>query len=349
MQSELLIILAIVTGLALGLFIGWLFFRKTKIGPIESALNSKWETKLAESEKNYELKIERLKGENDKNLRDLQENWSTRYLNDLGDLKIRFQEAEKIIKKKSVAASRRTLVGKFIEKFVPFIKKFGFVPSDMQFLGQPIDYIVFEGLHEDNIKKIGFIEVKSGKSTLTKREKSLKNAIEKKNVYWKEVHIDTVEKEGIDKEIETKESQVTNIYEELDRKFAAVKALSVAAKKNDDRPEEEYIVNCPHCDEEVALDLDETDIDALKKGEEITFICDACGKKFDIDKSDVEDEETHLRGAAGERTYECPECGKEFSLNKKKLEILEKEGEVEGTCPHCKEEVLISKNDPSPH
>lgn len=119
-------------------------------------------------------------------------------------LRLEFKESEKDIRQKSLSSSRRSLVGKFIERFVPFLEKFNYSPSDAHFLGQPIDYIIFDGLNEDNVKKIVFMEVKSGNSSLTQREKSLKTAIQNKEVYWEEMRVNTANSQDIDKDLELK-------------------------------------------------------------------------------------------------------------------------------------------------
>ena len=54
--------------------------------------------------------------------------------------------------------------------------------------------------------KIIFVEVKTGQSKLTKREKSLKETIEKKRVGWKEINIDTADENTPDKEMENEEN-----------------------------------------------------------------------------------------------------------------------------------------------
>jgi len=120
-------------------------------------------------------------------------------------LRLEFKEAEKDIRQKSLSSSRRSLIGKFIERFVPFLEKFNYSPSDAHFLGQPVDYIIFDGLNEDNVKKVVFMEVKSGNSTLTQREKSLKRAIQNKQVFWEEMNVDTTNSHEIDKDLEPKE------------------------------------------------------------------------------------------------------------------------------------------------
>ena len=71
--------------------------------------------------------------------------------------------------------------GKSFEHFVPFIKDF---PADREktvFLGMPIDFISFD---EDSVK---FIEVKTGQSQLSKKQKFIKKQIEDGKVEFKEV------------------------------------------------------------------------------------------------------------------------------------------------------------------
>lgn len=85
--------------------------------------------------------------------------------------------------KQSQSQLRSTYVkfGKSFEHFVPFIKDF---PADREkttFLGMPIDLISFD---EDTIK---FIEVKTGSSQLSSKQKYIKNQIEQGRVEFKEV------------------------------------------------------------------------------------------------------------------------------------------------------------------
>lgn len=121
---------------------------------------------------------------------------------DLQELKDEFRDSKKDIQQKSVSSSRRSLVGKFIEKFIPFLDKIKHQPSDMHFLGSPIDYISFDGAGDGEVDKITFIEVKTGNSKLTKREESIKRAVKNKRVFWEEVNIDT---NGERPDIENKE------------------------------------------------------------------------------------------------------------------------------------------------
>ena len=60
---------------------------------------------------------------------------------------------------------------------------FKYNPKDARFIGSPIDFIVFDGLSEGEIRKIVLVEVKAGESPqLTRREKQIANAIKNKAV-----------------------------------------------------------------------------------------------------------------------------------------------------------------------
>lgn len=233
------LIILIIISILVGYFIGKYFAERKKFGEKEKILKAQWEKKIVEIEKEYEIKLEKgnsllreLREENNTRLEKLSREWQIKYIQDIEELKKLFKESEKIIKAKSVSSSRRSLVGKFIEKFIPFLKKLPYEPSDMHFLGQPVDYIVFQGLHKDEVDEIVFVEVKTGQSKLTKREKSLKKTIEKKNVSWKEIDINTNDNNFPYKEITNEDTSIDNIYELIEKKVSSVKDKSINFKDN---------------------------------------------------------------------------------------------------------------------
>lgn len=89
----------------------------------------------------------------------------------------------KIKKDLSLRKSREVIFGQSAEKVAPFLNLFGFDPQKSQFLGQPIDYIVFD---ED---EICLVEIKTGKARLTKKQREIKKLVEDKKISWKEVRI----------------------------------------------------------------------------------------------------------------------------------------------------------------
>ena len=73
---------------------------------------------------------------------------------------------------------RANIKGKVAETFAPFLPNFPFKPSECKFIGDPIDYLVFEGLEERNIKGIHLLEVKSDSAKLSKHQKQVKEIID---------------------------------------------------------------------------------------------------------------------------------------------------------------------------
>ena len=92
--------------------------------------------------------------------------------------------------KNRLDTSRAVLKGQIGEQIVPLLGNFPYLLSELRFIGAPIDYLVFKGIDNNNIEEIVFLEIKSGKSKLSKREKSLKEAVLDKKVSWREIYLD---------------------------------------------------------------------------------------------------------------------------------------------------------------
>ena len=122
------------------------------------------------------------------------------------ELKIKIQETRKETLKKSRAVIR----GQATEHLAPFILK-DTNPKDYRFLGNPVDYIHFEGLSNiidrtsDEITSVNFIDIKTGSSSLNKNQRRIRDAIEQNRVQFLTINLD--------KEIE-KENDKTRIQQE---------------------------------------------------------------------------------------------------------------------------------------
>jgi predicted Holliday junction resolvase-like endonuclease len=92
-------------------------------------------------------------------------------------------------RKDAVLRSRNVISGKMLEQIAPYLPNFPYNPADIRFLGSPIDFVVFEGMCEKEIKRVIFVEVKSNKSSLNGQEKKLKEAIQEKKVSWEEFRL----------------------------------------------------------------------------------------------------------------------------------------------------------------
>lgn len=93
-------------------------------------------------------------------------------------------------RKHSVATSRAVVTGQVKEHLLPLLPEWKYNPRDAKFLGQPVDFLVFEGLSEDRVDRVVFVEVKSGKSaSLSRRERALRDAVEEGRVAYEVVRL----------------------------------------------------------------------------------------------------------------------------------------------------------------
>lgn len=99
-------------------------------------------------------------------------------------------------KKRSNDMQRNVLKGQIAEQLTPFISDFPFHASACQFLGKPIDYVIFHQLDECerdecswNDVKIIFADVKTGSAKLNKRQQIVQHAILNKQVEFRELRI----------------------------------------------------------------------------------------------------------------------------------------------------------------
>jgi predicted Holliday junction resolvase-like endonuclease len=99
------------------------------------------------------------------------------------------EKREKEIKEEAIKRSARVLAGKTLEKLVPFFENFPYNPQDARWLGDPIDFVIFDGLSSGEPSKIAFCEVKSGESRLTKQQEKIREIVKKKKVEWSEFRV----------------------------------------------------------------------------------------------------------------------------------------------------------------
>ena len=88
---------------------------------------------------------------------------------------LRFQEEQydKLLGQKKSSEVR---TGKITEQLSPFLNDYPLAPETAKFIGDPIDFVHFD---ED---KITFVEVKSGKSQLSRKQKDIKELVEQGKV-----------------------------------------------------------------------------------------------------------------------------------------------------------------------
>jgi len=92
-------------------------------------------------------------------------------------------------RKSAVMQSRAVLGGKFTEQMVPFFPDFNYDPTEVRFIGSPIDMVVFPGMAQNDPQEIVILEVKTGRSAgLTPVQKKIRQLIEDGMVRWEELY-----------------------------------------------------------------------------------------------------------------------------------------------------------------
>jgi len=87
----------------------------------------------------------------------------------------------------AVQRSQAVTVGKVYEQLVPYLPEFPFNPKDARFLGSPVDFVVFDGLDDGQVRRIVFLEVKTAASALSGRERRVRDVIKAGRVEWSEL------------------------------------------------------------------------------------------------------------------------------------------------------------------
>ena len=115
----------------------------------------------------------------------------------IAELELEHQQALTHAQKRSVNTSRTVLKGKMAEQLAPIMPQFEYLPSDAKFLGDPVDYVVFDGYTDlrdgegrpEDIE-IVLIDIKSGGARLTKGQVAIAQAIQAGRVRFETVRID---------------------------------------------------------------------------------------------------------------------------------------------------------------
>lgn len=88
-------------------------------------------------------------------------------------------------RQQSVAQSHATVTGKVQEQIASLYPEFEYNPRDARFIGSPIDFVVFDGLDEGEVRSVVFVEVKTNRASLQHRERLVRDAVEAKRVEWR--------------------------------------------------------------------------------------------------------------------------------------------------------------------
>lgn len=93
------------------------------------------------------------------------------------------------VREDAVERSQAVTAGKVHEQLIAYLPEFRYNPKDARFLGTPVDLVVFDGLADGRVRRVVFLEVKTGASSLTLRERQVRDVIEARAVEWAELRV----------------------------------------------------------------------------------------------------------------------------------------------------------------
>jgi predicted Holliday junction resolvase-like endonuclease len=104
----------------------------------------------------------------------------------LKERKLSLQQLTSKKKQKIETTTQSVNMGFILERLAPVLEQFRFNKNDCRSVFDPIDYVIFDGLHKKGkVEKIFFIDIKSGAAKLKKNQKAIKTKVEEKKVEFK--------------------------------------------------------------------------------------------------------------------------------------------------------------------
>lgn len=124
------------------------------------------------------------------------ENIVKNYEVQLRDIQVKHQREIEKARQQSVDTSRRIIKGQIAEQLAPILAGFPYLPSDSHFIGDPIDYIIFNGYSDFKDKRtmnddfeVVILDIKHNKASLSEGQKAIAKAIESGKVRFEVVRI----------------------------------------------------------------------------------------------------------------------------------------------------------------
>lgn len=163
----------VLLGLGLGVVLTLLFMRRPQQRqPVDTQqlLDARLETERTRISQIYERRIVKLQADH--------------------------EEALAYVRQLSVNRSRAVLKGKMAEQMAPMLPGFNYLPADSRFLGDPIDYVIFNGYtstkdnHEgiDDLEVV-LVDIKQGKSGLSYGQRQIARAVANGRVRFEVVRV----------------------------------------------------------------------------------------------------------------------------------------------------------------
>lgn len=168
------VILTIIVGIIIGVLFAFFYFR----AKVESLARKRGDEL---GQRVFEQRKAELEGVFDEKFKALLERWKI--------------ESEKVFREDALARSRAVLKGALAEQLAPIFKIFGYNPSDARFIGDPVDYVIFDGYTkvkeriEDIPITIVLADVKTGEAGLTYEQRRIQRGIENGRVKFETIRM----------------------------------------------------------------------------------------------------------------------------------------------------------------
>lgn len=105
---------------------------------------------------------------------------------------ISWEHMSRIIKtqrRDAIKQSKAVSLWHISEQLAPMMPNFPYHIKDMVFIGKGFDYLVLDWLSEGNLRKIVFLEIKSGRSTQNRNERMIQQVINTKLVSYEVMRV----------------------------------------------------------------------------------------------------------------------------------------------------------------
>ena len=107
-------------------------------------------------------------------------------------LKLSHNAEIKKARNETAKRQRATIKGDISEIIAPWTMDCVNSVKELRFLGSPIDFVGFRGLDGDGDIDIKLVEIKSGKSRLSKNQRRIRDAVESNRIEWVEVRVSEI-------------------------------------------------------------------------------------------------------------------------------------------------------------
>ncbi|BBC25367.1 Holliday junction resolvase-like protein [Pseudanabaena sp. ABRG5-3] len=143
-------------------------------------------------------------------------------------LEKRHQQDIKDARNRSIDGSRAVIKGKIAEQLAPVLPNFKYLPSDARFIGDPIDYIIFNGYTQlkdnsgsESDLEIIILDVKTGNASLSQLQQAIAKAINAGKVRFEVIRPDAYD-----------QNQLNDQNQQLQPSFPPQKYITDIRKKH---------------------------------------------------------------------------------------------------------------------